>query len=141
MILKYIFSPLDIKQKKTMAKKVNPWTAHVKEVSKQNPGMKFMDVLKKAKASYKKQQHGGSALGGSLSPSSVPAGGGRSSGTALQIDATQVGGGKKSKRRGSKRSSRGSKRSSRGSKRSSRGTKRRSRGGMSPLTPGDLKHT
>jgi hypothetical protein len=123
-----------------MAKKVNPWTAHVKEVSKQNPGMKFMDVLKKAKASYKKHQHGGSALGGSLSPSSVPAGG-RSSGTALQIDATQVGGGKKSKRRGSKRSSRGSKRSSRGSKRSSRGTKRRSRGGMSPLTPGDLKHT
>jgi hypothetical protein len=118
-----------------MAKKVNPWTAHVKEVSKQNPGMKFMDVLKKAKASYKKQQHqhGGSALGGSLSPSSVPAGG-RSSGTALQIDATRFSGGKKSKRRGSKRSSRGSKRSSRGSKRSSRG-------GMHPLTPGGLKHT
>lgn len=128
-----------------MAKKVNPWTAHVKDVSKQNPGMKFMDVLKKAKASYKKQQHGGSALGGSLSPSSVPAGG-RSSGTALQMQTTLFSGGKKSKRRGSKRSSRGSKRSgskrsSRGSKRSSRGTKRRSRGGMSPLTPGDLKHT
>jgi hypothetical protein len=116
-----------------MAKKVNPWTAHVKEVSKQNPGMKFMDVLKKAKASYKKQQHqhGGSALGGSLSPMAV-SGMSKSSGTALQIDATQVGGGKKSKRRGSKRSSRGS-------KRSSRGTKRRSRGGMPPLTPGDLK--
>jgi hypothetical protein len=112
-----------------MAKKVNPWTAHVKEVSKQNPGMKFMDVLKKAKASYKKQQHGGSALGGSLSPTAV-SGMSKSSGTALQIQTTQFGGGKKSKRRGSKRS---------GSKRSSRGTKRRSRGGMPPLTPGDLK--
>jgi len=100
-----------------MAKKVNPWTAHVKEVSKQNPGMKFMDVLKKAKASYKKQQHGGSALGGSLSPTAV-SGMSKSSGTALQIQTTQFGGGKKSKRRGSKR---------RGSKRSSRGTKRRSR--------------
>jgi hypothetical protein len=122
-----------------MAKKVNPWTAHVKEVSKQNPGMKFIDVLKKAKVSYKKHrpQHGGGALGGSLSPTAV-AGMSKSSGTDLQVQATQFSGGKKSKRRGSKRSSRGTKRS--GSKRSSRGTKRRSRGGMPPLSPGDLKN-
>jgi len=120
MILKYIFSPLGIKQnQKTMSKKLNPWMAHVQAVQKQNPGMKFMDVLKKAKTSYKNHQHGGSgALGGSLSPSSVPAGS-RSSGTALQMQAAQFSGGKKSKRRGSKRS--GSKRS--GSKR--RGSKRR----------------
>ena len=107
-----------------MAKKLNPWMAHVQAVRKQNPGMKFMDVLKKAKTSYKNHQHGGSgALGGSLSPSSVPAGS-RSSGTALQMQAAQFSGGKKSKRRGSKRSGskrRGSKR--RGSKR--RGSKRR----------------
>jgi hypothetical protein len=127
-----------------MAKKVNPWTVHVKEVSKQNPGMKFIDVLKKAKVSYKKHkpQHGGGALGGSLSPTDVT-GMSKSSGTDLQVQATQFSGGKKSKRRGSKRS--GSKRSSRGtkrsgSKRSSRGTKRRSRGGMPPLSPGDLKN-
>jgi hypothetical protein len=128
-----------------MAKKVNPWTAHVKEVSKQNPGMKFIDVLKKAKVSYKKHQHGGGALGGSLSPTDVT-GMSKSSGTDLQVQATQFSGGKKSKRRGSKRS--GSKRSSRGTKRSgskhsSRGTKRRSRGGMRilpPLSPGDLKN-
>ncbi len=102
-----------------MAKKLNPWMAHVQAVRKQNPGMKFMDVLKKAKTSYKNHQHGGSgALGGSLSPSSVPAGG-STSGTAIQLQATQVSGGKKSNRRGSKR--RGSKR--RGSKR--RGSKRR----------------
>ena len=36
-----------------MAKKLNPWMAHVQAVRKQNPGMKFMDVLKKAKTSYK----------------------------------------------------------------------------------------
>lgn len=115
-----------------MAKKVNPWTVHVKEVSKQNPGMKFIDVLKKAKVSYKKHkpQHGGGALGGSLSPTDVT-GMSKSSGTDLQVQATQFSGGKKSKRRGSKRS---------GSKRSSRGTKRRSRGGMPPLSPGDLKN-
>ena len=115
-----------------MAKKVNPWTAHVKEVSKQNPGMKFIDVLKKAKVSYKKHQpqHGGGALGGSLSPTDVT-GMSKSSGTDLQVQATQFSGGKKSKRRGSKRS---------GSKRSSRGTKRRSRGGMPPLSPDDWKH-
>jgi hypothetical protein len=111
-----------------MAKKLNPWMAHVQAVRKQNPGMSLMEILKKAKTSYKKPQHGGSgALGGSLSPSSVPAGG-RSSGTALQMQAIQFSGGKKSKRRGSKR---------RGSKR--RGSKRRSRGGMPSLTPGDLK--
>jgi hypothetical protein len=122
-----------------MAKKVNPWTVHVKEVSKQNPGMQFIDVLKKAKVSYKKHkpQHGGGALGGSWSPSAVT-GMSKSSGTDLQVQATQFSGGKKSKRRGSKRSSRGTKRS--GSKRSSRGTKRRSRGGMPPLSPGDLKN-
>jgi hypothetical protein len=125
MILKYIFSPLDIKQKKTMAKKVNPWMAHVQDVRKQNPGMSLMEILKKAKASYKKHQHGGSALGGSLSPTAV-SGMSRSSGTALQMQATQFSGGKKSKRRGSKRCGgskrRGSKRCG-GSKR--RGSKRR----------------
>ena len=132
-----------------MAKKLNPWMAHVQAVRKQNPGMSLMEILKKAKTSYKKPQHGGSgALGGSLSPSSVPAGG-STSGTALQMQATQFSGGKKSKRRGrgSKRSGRGSKRSGRGSKRSGRGSKRsggskrRSRGGMPSLTPGDFKRT
>jgi len=99
--------------------------AHVKRVGNENPGMGLRDILVKAKASYKKEKHGGSLvvlpmLGGSkgqsggsapsaLTPDSV-SGGGHSSGTALQLQATQFSGGKKSKRRGSKR--RGSKRKS-----------------------------
>jgi len=89
-----------------MAKKLNAWMAHVQDVRAQNPGMSLMEILKKAKTTYKKlassshKKHGGSALGGDLSPSDVPSGG-RSSGTALQIQATQFSGGKKSKRRGS----------------------------------------
>ena len=37
-----------------MAKKLNAWQEHVKKTSKDNKGMKFGDVLKKAKKSYKK---------------------------------------------------------------------------------------
>ena len=95
-----------------MAKKLNAWMAHVQDVRAQNPGMSLMEILKKAKTTYKKsasssrKKHGGS----DLSPSDVPSGG-RSSGTALQIQATQLSGGKKSKRRGcgSKSKRRGSK--------------------------------
>ncbi len=32
----------------------NQWLAHVKDVMKKNKGMKFKDVLKKAKSTYKK---------------------------------------------------------------------------------------
>jgi len=106
-----------------MAKKLNAWMAHVQDVRAQNPGMSLMEILKKAKTTYKKsassshKKHGGSALGSDLSPSDVPSGG-RSSGTALQIQATQFSGGKKSKRRGcgSKSKRRGSKSKRRGSK-------------------------
>jgi len=41
-----------------MAKKTkssNPWIIHVKSVKKKNPKMKFKDVLKEAKKSYKKK--------------------------------------------------------------------------------------
>lgn len=37
-----------------MATKLNPWQSHVKATKKKNPGMKFPDVLKTAKKSYKK---------------------------------------------------------------------------------------
>jgi len=90
-----------------MAKKLNAWMAHVQDVRAQNPGMSLMEILKKAKTTYKKlassshKKHGGSAIGGNLSPSVVPSGG-TSSGTALQIQATQFSGGKKSQRHGSK---------------------------------------
>lgn len=99
--------------------------AHVAAVRAQNPGMSLMEILKKAKSSYKKpassssphKKHrgGAGALGGALSPSEV-APGDTSSGVGVQIKAAQFSGGKKSKRRGSKRS--GSKRS--GSKKSKR---------------------
>ena len=111
------------KSKSKSSKTPNAWMAHVKQVGEKNPGMGLRDILVKAKASYKKEKHGGSLvvlpmLGGSkgqsgglsaLSPDAV-SGGGHSSGTALQLQATQFSGGKKSKRRGSKR--RGSKRKS-----------------------------
>jgi len=35
-------------------RKPNPWLIHVKKVKADNPNMKFKDVLKKAKESYKK---------------------------------------------------------------------------------------
>ena len=93
-----------------MAKKLNAWMAHVADVRAQNPGMSLMEILKKAKASYKKpasssphKKHGGAgALGGALSPSEV-AGGDTTSDVNVQIQATTFSGGKKSKRRGSKR--------------------------------------
>ena len=105
----------------TMAKSKTPnaWMAHVKHIRDANPGLGLKDILVKAKASYKKEKHGGSlvilpmlggskgkyggaALGGELNPEAV-SGMTHSSGTALQIQATQFSGGKKSKRRGSKR--------------------------------------
>ena len=35
-------------------KKINPWMEHVKEFKKSNPGLKYSEVLKNAKATYKK---------------------------------------------------------------------------------------
>ena len=35
-------------------KKVNPWLTHVKDFRQSNPGMKYSEVLKKAKDTYKK---------------------------------------------------------------------------------------
>ena len=37
-----------------MPKAVNPWLVHVMKVKEQNPTMKFCDILKKAKTTYKK---------------------------------------------------------------------------------------
>jgi hypothetical protein len=37
-----------------MAKKENPWLDHVKSTMKKNPKLKFKDVLKEAKKTYKK---------------------------------------------------------------------------------------
>ena len=124
------------KSKSNLPKKKNAWMAHVEAVKEVNPGLSLMELLKKAKTSYKKEKHGGSLVvlpmlggkgqsGGSapsaLTPDSVSEGGSSSGGAALQLKATQFSGGKKSKRRsGSKRS--GSKRS--GSKRKRRGSKR-----------------
>ena len=36
----------------------NAWQAHIKEVAKKNPGMKFKDVLKAAAKTYKKTSTG-----------------------------------------------------------------------------------
>lgn len=37
---------------------VNAWQAHIKDVAKKNPGMKFKDVLKAAAKTYKKTSSG-----------------------------------------------------------------------------------
>ena len=37
---------------------VNAWQAHIKDVAKKNPGMKFKDVLKAAAKTYKKSSSG-----------------------------------------------------------------------------------
>jgi hypothetical protein len=100
------------------------WIKHVAAFRKAHPGMDPKKVFGEAAKTFKKQkQSGGDALGGSLSPSDDVPSGGSSSGTALQVQATQFSGGKKSKRRGSKRSGSKSKRS--GSKSKRRGSKRR----------------
>ena len=104
-------------------KMASAWIKHVAAFRKAHPGMAPKKVFGEAAKTFKKQkQSGGEALGGSLSPSGVPSGG-STSGTALQVQATQFSGGKKSKRRGSKRS--GSKSKRRGSKRSGSKSKRR----------------
>lgn len=38
-----------------MAKKINPWLVHVKATMKSNPKLKFKDVLKEAKKTFKKK--------------------------------------------------------------------------------------
>jgi len=47
----------DGKKKKSSpkVKKANPWIAHVAEFRKKHPEMKYSEVLKKAKDSYKKK--------------------------------------------------------------------------------------
>jgi hypothetical protein len=42
------------KSSKPKVKKVNPWIKHVAEFRKKHPEMKYSEVLKKAKDSYKK---------------------------------------------------------------------------------------
>ena len=81
----------------------SPWIKHVAAFRKSHPGMDPKKVFGEAAKTFKKspKQRGGSAPLGSS-----PVAGMSSSGTGLQIKATQFSGGKKSKRRG-----RGSKRS------------------------------
>ena len=38
-----------------MVKKENVWLSHVKKTKKDNPKMKFKDILKEAKKTYKKK--------------------------------------------------------------------------------------
>lgn len=51
----------------TMAKRENGWTILVKKTMKENPGMKFKDVLKKAKILYSKTKKSASNVMGSKS--------------------------------------------------------------------------
>jgi hypothetical protein len=125
MGFKYIFSPLGITQPQKnnsikMAK--NAWMEHLKQFRAAHPGMKNTLVFKEARKTYKKQS-GGVALGGDLQPESFTANSKfPSTGTDLQLTATQYSTGG-SKRRGSKHGTKrhGTKRH--GTKR--HGTKRR----------------
>jgi len=120
MGLKYIFSPLDITQSQQSIKMAkSAWMLHLAKFRKDHPGMDPKKIFGEAAKTYKKKQSGGQALGGELNPESFVANSKfPSTGTNLQLTATQYSTGG-SKRRGSK--CRGSKR--RGTKR--RGSKRR----------------
>ena len=95
------------------------WMLHLAKFRKDHPDMDPKKVFGEAAKTYKKKQSGGQALGGELQPESFTANSKfPSTGTNLQLTATQYSTGG-SKRRGSKR--RGTKRG--GTKR--RGSKRR----------------
>jgi len=88
------------------------WIKHVAAFRKAHPGMDPKKVFGEAAKTFKKQStkqstkhSGGSALGGDLSPEAV-SGLPRSSGTNLQMTATQFSGGakKRSAKRSAKRS-------------------------------------
>ena len=104
-----------------MARKHNPWMAHMAKVRKQYPNLHFTEVAKKAKETYHSHQKGGAALGGDLSPTDFKADPKfpTSGGAALQVEATQYGGGKKS------RKARSGKKSRRSKSRKSKSCKRR----------------
>jgi hypothetical protein len=78
----------------------NKWLVHMAKVRKQYPNLHFTEVAKKAKATYHSHQKGGAAMGGDLSPTDFhpnpkfPTSGG----AALQVEATQYSGGKKSRK-------------------------------------------
>lgn len=110
MILKYIFSPLDINTnyKHTLKMAKGAWMAHLANFRKAHPGMDPKKVFGEAAKTYKHKQLGGSALGGDLSPEHVH--GMRSSGVDLDTQvATQYGGKKSRKSKKSKSKSKKSK--------------------------------
>jgi hypothetical protein len=122
MGLKYIFSPLNINHNITHKTMASAWIKHVAAFRKAHPGMDPKKVFGEAAKTFKKQstkqstkQSGGLPA---LSPDAVS--GMSSSGTGLQIQATQFSGGAK---RSTKRSAKKSKRRGRSAKRS---TKKRS---------------
>jgi len=84
--------------------KHNPWMDHLKKFRAEHPGMDNKLIFAEAKKTYKKGQSGGAALGGDLSPELISGIHHTSGGAALQLEATQYSGGKKSRRaKGSKR--------------------------------------
>jgi hypothetical protein len=102
--------------------KHNPWMDHLKKFRAAHPGMD--NIFTEARKTYKKgQSGGGGALGGELSPETISGIKHTSGGAALQIEATQFSGGKKSKKRSGKSAKHGGSKKRRGSKRS--GSKKR----------------
>ena len=69
----------------------NAWMEHLKRFRAAHAGMKNTLVFKEARKTYKKQS-GGSALGGSLTPSDFNGEGVGTSGADLQLKATMYGG-------------------------------------------------
>lgn len=112
MILKYIFSPLDINTnyKHTLKMAKGAWMAHLAQFRKAHPEIDPKKMFREAAKTYKHKQLGGSALGGDLSPEHVH--GMRSSSVDLDTQvATQYGGKKSRKSKKSKSKKSKSKRS------------------------------
>jgi hypothetical protein len=94
------------------------WMAHLAKFRKAHPEIHSKNMFGEAAKAYKKQA-GGSALGGDLSPTDFKADPKfpTSGGAALQVEATQYSGGKKSRKARSGKKSRKSGKKSRRCKR------------------------
>jgi hypothetical protein len=110
MGLKYIFSPLNINHNITHKTMASAWIKHVAVFRKAHPGMDPKKVFGEAAKTFKKQSTKQSGGLSALSPEAVVSGM-SSSGTGLQIQATQFSGGAKRSAKKSKRRGRSAKRS------------------------------
>ena len=55
MVKKNMKEVKEVKVKKSKGRKTNPWLAHVKKFRSKHKGMKYSEILKAARKTYKKK--------------------------------------------------------------------------------------